>query len=98
MCWGTSENYCNTDFPAISSCSTEGAYITSKSGIRFPADRDLNHLSAEDRQFVCVTGSLESEFKKFEEGRDGKYTLAYIGGSNGMHRRYPATKDSLEDG
>ena len=98
MCEGTSDKWCNYDFPETTICDSKGTYIANSSGIRFPTDRDTSNLSDADSQFACLTATLEDEFKKFDEDRNGRYTLAYIGGANGMHRRYPGSKANLEGG
>ena len=43
FCEGTSQMYCNPDFP--SSCSTDGAYVSEESSIRFPVEIEPSNLS-----------------------------------------------------
>ena len=65
--------------------------MSKKSGVSFPADRDLDNLSDADRQFVCLMATLEENFQQLEEGRNGRYGLAYVGSWLGSQRTYPGT-------
>lgn len=57
---------CYEDFPRPSECLYPGAYLSRYSAIRFPNDIDINNLSVEDKQFVCISAMVEEKFQALD--------------------------------
>lgn len=68
LCQGTSERKCFDDFPRPLECTTEGAYLSRETTIRFPTGNvDTNTLTNEERQFVCTSALLDPYMKEFND-------------------------------
>ena len=58
QCDGTDTHQCYEQFPTPSSCSAEGAFLSTTSAIRFPNSVNTDNLSDEDRNFVCASATI----------------------------------------
>ena len=66
LCEGTSVKKCFEDYPSAGECVGEGALMSEETTIRFPNDQDPFYLDDEQRQFVCASALMDSDFKNLD--------------------------------